>query len=72
MSTRTVIEINHDHLSAMLGNHDPSWRLANDKYPIPLLDFLWQLRQGTPARAPSGVRVLGQRHHSETLNLKVE
>lgn len=64
MSIRTVIEINHDYLSEI--TPEDVARLMNllagaginpevDPYPL----------------RHQGVRILGQRHHSETLNLKV-
>lgn len=62
MSTRTIIEINHDRLSALGkgGNDDVVW------------DQLVQaLAHGMPPEdmrlyfAACGIRILGQRHHSE-------
>lgn len=69
MSTRTIIEINHDHLNLYA---------AAD-----LISLLCSLRQSTvtgllnqnggkPVNAGSGVRILAQRHHSETLTLEVK
>lgn len=64
MSTRTVIEINHDYLETL---EDPELMLA-----------LKRALQGSDAERINrsgfiaGVRWLGQRHHSETLELKVK
>lgn len=63
MSTRTIIEINHDYL------HDIS------KHPEKLCEFVKRLGSGlewADRVMPNGVRVLGQRHHSETLKLYVK
>jgi len=63
MSTRTVIEINHDVLADLI-----AWPNAIEK-------FLWALSstEETARRAaPNGIRILGQRHHSETLKLTVK
>ena len=69
MSTRTIIEINHDYIS-------------NIKL-IDIADLLFSLRgsditgelnkaQGDPVNWIPGIRILGQRHHSETLKLEVK
>jgi hypothetical protein len=55
MSTRTIIEINHDYLTDLL--EDSSF----------MKQFLWSLRAVGDAYEPPGVRVLAQRHHSDTL-----
>lgn len=69
MSTRTVIEINHDYLSNL------------EKYPEQFLDMLKALRgssitgelnNGLTPIVADGVRVLGQRHHSERLKLEIK
>ena len=60
MSTRTVIEINHDHLADLV------------RSPERLIQYLRDLQgSGKPEFLP-GVRLLGQRHHSETLKLTVK
>lgn len=62
MSHRTIVEINHDYL------HDLQ------VHPDELMRFVDALKQGIHnARkiAPSGIRILGERHHSETLKLTV-
>lgn len=69
MSTRTVIEINHDYLHD-LEKHPMFWdRLIRE---LRSCGFNAELNAGkTPSAAP-GVRVLGQRHHSQTLKLEVK
>jgi hypothetical protein len=67
MSTRTVIELNHDYISELLSD------------PKAMAAFLLFLSSGAAANARTwdtdlgfqGIRVLGQRHHSETLLLTV-
>ncbi len=69
MSTRTIIEINHDHLTlhtaadlvSLLG----SLRLST-------VTGLLNQNNGNPVDAGSGIRILAQRHHSETLKLEVK
>jgi hypothetical protein len=68
MSTRTIIEINHDYLADLSKDDDGHFKVllsmlrsgvgANEKH--------WNTDLGLP-----GVRILGQRHHSETLKLEV-
>ena len=63
MGTRTVIEINHDVLADLMNR------------PTAIAQFLRALgsTEETARRAaPNGIRILGQRHHSETLKLTVE
>lgn len=70
MSTRTIIEINHDELA----------RLEAD--PIDFLRMLFQLRGSSITGRlnagekridfGSGLYVIAQRHHSETLNLTIK
>lgn len=60
MSTRTIIEINHDHLG----------ELRRDGYPLArLLAVLAACDTANPEEQQllrqSGIRILGQRHHSE-------
>lgn len=62
MSTRTIIEINHDHIARMTAD---DWDdIKNMCLHFPDLDHHY--------RNVNGVRVLGQRHHSETLKLEVK
>lgn len=61
---RTVIEINHDYLHHLIEHPE---RLA----------ALCVALKGTQedfinSMLPSGIRILGQRHHSETLKLTVK
>lgn len=63
MSTRTVIEINHDYLSDL--SHEPE-HMAEVIRALQSCDLKRLQHNAVP-----GIRVLGQRHHSETLNLKV-
>lgn len=69
MSTRTIIEINHDYINLNAG--------------AALLELLSALRgseitgrlnraEGDPVEWLSGIRVLAQRHHSETITLEVK
>jgi hypothetical protein len=63
MSTRTIIEINHDY-----------WHELNEM-PEAMKLLLQGINTFNPddsrLRDLPGVRILGQRHHSETLNLTV-
>lgn len=69
MSTRTIIEINHDYLHDLSKDDDAYFKV-----------LLSMLRSGVGASEKHlntslgvpGVRILAQRHHSETLHLKVE
>lgn len=64
MSIRSVIEINHDALHNLTTEDAPR-----------LIEWLRSLGGVTPRpgfTSVNGVRFLGQRHHSETLNLTVE
>lgn len=67
MSTRTIIEINHDAINALLDV---------DAFILPrLLVGLRSCLLDEKERdflAARGIRVLGQRHHSESLTLPVE
>ncbi|MBV2182063.1 MAG: hypothetical protein KUL86_12640 [Castellaniella sp.] len=68
MSTRTIIEINHDHLT-------PSTcaSLCSLVSQLGLSTITSDLNRanGTPLNWGASVRILGQRHHSETLTLEV-
>jgi len=64
MSTRTIIEINHDYLAELTAaDLDELKRQLASGGINPEIDP-YPLRH-------QGVRVLGQRHHSEKLTLKV-
>lgn len=67
MSVRTILEINHDYMQQLLDTPD-DWRA-----------LLMILRSGAvpSIKDPGdvglpGIRILGQRHHSETLKLTVK
>ena len=69
MSTRTIIEINHDCLRP----HDLQelidlWKAL----PSSSITGLLNANKGEPFGWSNGIRVLGQRHHSETLKLEVK
>lgn len=64
MSIRTIIEVNHDYISRLHKDGHISERLYRfilDHYTMPALMF-----------PDEGIRILGTRHHSETLTLKVQ
>ena len=69
MSTRTVIEINHDYLRSL---GPEQW--AELMHALASSSVTGQLNraEGKPVNWTTGIRILGQRHHSETLRLKVE
>jgi len=69
VSIRTIIEINHDYIDlktgaallellSILGSSEITGRLNR--------------ADGDPVEWLSGIRVLAQRHHSETLKLEVK
>lgn len=63
MSTRTIIEINHDLLRDIASRPDA------------LAEFVKRLgsgREWAERVTPNGIRILGQRHHTETLKLEVK
>lgn len=61
MSTRTVIEINHDLISQLDAQDWEAIKRMCTNHP-----------DTRHYRQVNGVRVLGQRHHSETLKLEVK
>lgn len=71
MSMRTIIEINHDCL--FLLEKDPN---SMHQLIRAILDystsFSIHIERGFADPPPDGVRILGTRHHSETLELKVK
>jgi hypothetical protein len=69
MSTRTIIEINHDHIRRL--EKDPAYLKALMQQ-LGMSGVTEGLNKHGPHDFCAGVRILGQRHHSETLNLKVE
>lgn len=65
MSTRTIIEINHDYM------HDLDNPETLDKlFKVLRSGFVQGYIDSTMHVVP-GVRILGQRHHSETLKLTI-
>jgi hypothetical protein len=69
MSTRTVIEINHDYLSRLIEHPDLLQALLR---MLRSSEITGMLNAGAPVQLGSGVTVWGQRHHSETLKLVVK
>jgi hypothetical protein len=64
MSIRTVIEVNHDYIDRLLKDG----HISRDLYSFMLETDTWRRKE----MALQGVQFLGQRHHSETLVLKVQ
>ena len=69
MSTRTIIEINHDCLYEMECNPE---HFADLLRQLRGSKIVGQLNKGEIPNVGPGLRVLGQRHHSERLKLDVE
>jgi len=69
MSTRTVIEVNHDYLSKLGAEQ---WAELMRALASSTVTGQLNRNSGEPIGWTTGIRILGQRHHSETLNLKVE
>lgn len=63
MSIRTIVEFNHDYISQL----HKDGHLSEELYRA-ILD---SCGRDDPYRKVQGIRVLGQRHHSETLKLEV-
>lgn len=66
MSTRTIIEINHDYLQRIVDNDQQA-----------LVDFVRGLGHSLDlamklSPPPNGIRVLAQRHHTTVLQLEVK
>ncbi|WP_295986429.1 hypothetical protein [uncultured Variovorax sp.] len=68
MSTRTIIEINHDFLGVL--TRDP----AHMQAVLNALksSFITGMLNHGPVEQGGGITVLAQRHHSETLKLEVK
>jgi hypothetical protein len=67
MSTRTIIEINHDHLNPReLAELIDLFNMLGSSNITGMLNKFGKAFNYSP-----GIRVLGQRHHSETLKLEV-
>jgi hypothetical protein len=67
MSIRTIVEINHDYIRTHDGSNAP---FTKENIEL-LLQYLCGGRDWRSGEIP-GIRFLAQRHHSETLKLKVE
>ena len=64
MSTRTIIEINHDHISSG-GRHSMIEDLAALLLDLCGSSVTGELNKRGPYEYESGIRILGQRHHSD-------
>lgn len=60
MSTRTIVEINHDY-----------WQDLEDD-PDAMKKLLRAISDHEYMEAPRGIRVLRSRHHSEKIDLRIE
>lgn len=69
MSTRTVIEINHDYLRTL---NAEAWAELMTALASSSVTGQLNRAEGKPVNWKGGIRILGQRHHSETLKLEVE
>ena len=68
MSMRTIIEINHDHLCPReLSELADLFETLGSSSVTGLLNK----NDGNAFNWSTGIRVIGQRHHSETLKLEV-
>ena len=68
MSTRTIIEINHDHLRP---NDLAELTDLFNTLGSSAITGLLNKNDGKAFSWSAGIRILGQRHHSETLKLEV-
>lgn len=69
MSTRTIIEINHDHLTLHTASQLTYMLTALISSKV---TGMLNENDGKPVDWSTGIRILGQRHHSETLKLEVK
>ena len=72
MSTRTIIEVNHDFLNRLSDPNDPYY--GQHMYSVLNAlksSFITGMLNHGPVDQGAGIRILGQRHHSETLKLEV-
>ncbi|WP_368649019.1 hypothetical protein ABRY95_00060 [Castellaniella ginsengisoli] len=69
MSIRTIIEINHDHLTPAT-----CASLCSLVSQLGLSEITAELNRqgGAPINLSAGVRILAQRHHSTALKLEVQ
>jgi hypothetical protein len=68
MSTRTIIEINHDFLADLERNPETLMGILRQ---LGGCSITGMLNRGEIPYS-GGIRILAQRHHSETLNLTVK
>ena len=68
MSIRTIIEINHDYLG-QLGPEQ--WAELMTALASSSVTGQLNRAEGKPVNWTTGIRILAQRHHSETLKLYV-
>ena len=66
MSTRTIIEINHDHLESLKSD------LLTLHGVLCGSRIVGQLNNGETPEVVTGIRILAQRHHSDTLVLTIK
>jgi hypothetical protein len=69
VSTRTIIEINHDCLRRL---GPEQWAELMAALSQSFITGKLNQADGSPVQWIPGIRILAQRHHSETLHLKVE
>lgn len=69
MSTRTIIEINHDHLT-LSAAADLVSLMSNLR--LSTVTGLLNQSNGDPVDWGGGIRILAQRHHSEAITLEVK
>ena len=69
MSTRTVIEINHDYMQDLL-NHPEHF--VNLLRGLSGCEFNAALYKDGRVRVGGGITILAQRHHSESITVKVK
>lgn len=72
MSIRTIIEINHDHLDTLFGDAE-NGAAAIRSFLLVLFGskITGQLNNGETPEPITGIRILAQRHHSDTLKLTI-
>lgn len=69
MSTRTIVEINHDYLAHLL--EDRTF-LRDLILELMSTEVTRRLNTQGPHDFLCGIRILAQRHHSETLKLEIK
>jgi hypothetical protein len=68
VSTRTIVEINHDYLRRL---GPEQWAELMTALASSSVTGQLNRAEGKPVNWTTGIRILGQRHHSETLKLEV-